>query len=80
MQTPSPFRGLPAGLTARTQPTPRRSSPALFIVLALIVLALALILVFGLHLAPYPGPPVLFEDGSFVIGPVTGCLPWGICN
>ena len=44
---------------------------------AMFLLALACLLVWWLN--GHAGM-IIFEDGSFILGPVTGCLPGGICN
>lgn len=47
--------------------------------IALLVVLLLTGLLLHLHPAPYPAAPVLFEDGSFVVFLITGCLPWAVC-
>jgi len=49
---------------------------------ALFTLAIlvTLLILFDLGPAPYPGPPTLFEDGSFVLYDLSGCIPWDICH
>lgn len=48
-----------------------------------LIICLALLLIIWI-IAGHPGITI-WEDGSFGIGaafpyPLTGCLPWGICN
>ena len=48
---------------------------------SLIILAILAILAIALqiHIAPYPGRFVIFEDGSFILGDLAGCVPLTPC-
>lgn len=45
-----------------------------------LVLAIVVIVVVGLAIAHFAGFLTLWEDGSFRLFNLTGCLPGGICN
>ena len=58
-----------------------RALQTLHAALALAALAWTLAALLGLDAAAQPTAGwVLFEDGSFVLGPLTGCLPGGLCS
>lgn len=39
-----------------------------------------LVALLSLQPAPYPHAPILFEDGSFILWTITGCLPGWPCQ
>lgn len=49
-------------------------------ILATLALAIALLGACDLHDAEYPSTPHVYEDGSFVLGPVAGCIPLTYCS
>ncbi len=69
-------------MAANLKYTPRRTRFLRYFLGILIGVTIAVILffLFDLSIAQYPNTPILFEDGSFILYRITGCLPWGICN
>ena len=52
-----------------------------FTLLSILLALVALALYFGVHVAPFPhNGATLFEDGSFVIFFLAGCLPFQLCQ
>ncbi len=52
-------------------------------ILAVLILIapLLIVIVLDVHMANYPQSGLtIFEDGSFILEMLTGCLPWGICG
>jgi hypothetical protein len=48
------------------------SSKEFFLILLIVILVGFMLLVLA--------SATIFEDGSFILGPLSGCLPWGLCN
>ena len=49
------------------------------LLIAWLLIIVFAVLLFDLHIVTHQGLGI-FEDGSFIVGNITGCLPNNLCN